>query len=160
MRNFKRNLWNSTQNILPIHWKIWFLYNIEILWAIRFKSSYAFFKTPPPPPPLGWCITHYASLDYGHSRATIPVVKGITWSNNGLSIETFCSHAPSCIVTTDHFKPGPNRVIFMNNCTEMKRRSFWVWALPMRDDVTTLRSKQTPTSGYWWVITADRDIYK
>ena len=31
-----------TQNILPLHWKIWFLYNIEILRALRFKSSYAF----------------------------------------------------------------------------------------------------------------------
>ena len=38
--NFKGALWNSTQNILPIHWKIWFLYNIDILRALRFKSSY------------------------------------------------------------------------------------------------------------------------
>ena len=45
--NFKGNLWNSTHNILPIHWKIWFLYNIEILRALRFKSSYAFLKCPP-----------------------------------------------------------------------------------------------------------------
>ena len=37
--NFKGNLWNATQNILPIHWKIWFLYNIEILRALGFKSS-------------------------------------------------------------------------------------------------------------------------
>ena len=37
--NFKGNLWNSTQNILPIHWKIQFLYNIEILRALGFKSS-------------------------------------------------------------------------------------------------------------------------
>ena len=44
--NFKSALWNSTQNILPIHWKIWFLYNIEILRALRFKSSYAFLKSP------------------------------------------------------------------------------------------------------------------
>ena len=48
--NFKGNLWNSTQNIWPIHWKILFLYNIEILRALWFKSSYAFL-TPPPPPP-------------------------------------------------------------------------------------------------------------
>ena len=45
--NFKGTLWNSTQNILPVHWKIWFLYNIEILRALRFKSSYAFLKCPP-----------------------------------------------------------------------------------------------------------------
>ena len=47
MWNFKGTLWNSTQNILPIHWKIWLLYNIEILRALRFKSSYAFLKRPP-----------------------------------------------------------------------------------------------------------------
>ena len=45
--NFKGTLWNSTQNILPIHWKMRFLYNIEILRALRFKSSYAFLKRPP-----------------------------------------------------------------------------------------------------------------
>ena len=37
--NFKGTLWNSTQNILPIHWKIWFLCKIEISRALRFKSS-------------------------------------------------------------------------------------------------------------------------
>ena len=45
--NFKGHLWNSTQNILPIHWKMWFLYNTEILRALRFKSSYTFLKRPP-----------------------------------------------------------------------------------------------------------------
>ena len=47
MWNFKGTLWNSTQNILPIHWKIELLYNIEILRALRFKSSYVFLKRPP-----------------------------------------------------------------------------------------------------------------
>ena len=37
--DFKGYLWNSTQNILPIHWKIQFLCNIEILRALSFKSS-------------------------------------------------------------------------------------------------------------------------
>ena len=45
--NFKGTLWNSTQNIFPIHWKVWFLYNIEILRALKFKSSYMFLKRPP-----------------------------------------------------------------------------------------------------------------
>ena len=44
--NFKGTLWNSTQNILPIHWKIWFLYNMEILRAPGFKSSYVFLNPP------------------------------------------------------------------------------------------------------------------
>ena len=47
MWNFKGTLWNSTQNNLPIHWKIWFLCNTEILRTLRFKSSYAFLKRPP-----------------------------------------------------------------------------------------------------------------
>ena len=33
--NFKGNLWNSTQNILPIHWKTWFSHKIEILRIFR-----------------------------------------------------------------------------------------------------------------------------
>ena len=45
--NFKGNLSNSTQNILSIHWKIRFLYNIEILRALGFKSSWVFLKRPP-----------------------------------------------------------------------------------------------------------------
>ena len=52
----------STQNILPIHWKMWILFTGENLRALRFKSSYAFF-TPHlhlhPPPMLtdmyNWC---------------------------------------------------------------------------------------------------------
>ena len=45
MWNFIGHLWNSTQNILPIHWKV-FLWNIEILRALRVKSPYAFLKRP------------------------------------------------------------------------------------------------------------------
>ena len=45
--NFKGALWNSTQNILPIHWKTWCWYNIGILRALKFKSSYVFLKCPP-----------------------------------------------------------------------------------------------------------------
>ena len=51
-KHVRGTLWNSTRNILPIHWKICFLYNTEILRALRFKRSYMFLKRPPPPPPL------------------------------------------------------------------------------------------------------------
>ena len=44
--NFKGSLWNSTQNITPIYWKMRFLNNIGISRALRFKSSYAFLKRP------------------------------------------------------------------------------------------------------------------
>ena len=66
MWNFKGTLWNSTQNIQPIHWKILFLYNIEILRALSFKSSYAFLKRPP-----GHCLNQYSSksvMPYGVPR--------------------------------------------------------------------------------------------
>ena len=36
--NFKGYLWNSTQNISPIHWKMWILFKGEDLRALRFKS--------------------------------------------------------------------------------------------------------------------------
>ena len=45
--NFKGTLWNSTQNILPIYWKIWFLYNTEISRALIFKSPYMHFWNAP-----------------------------------------------------------------------------------------------------------------
>ena len=47
MWNFKGYLWNSTQNILPIHWKMWILLTYENLRALWFKSSYVFLKRPP-----------------------------------------------------------------------------------------------------------------
>ena len=47
MWNFKGYLWNSTQNILPIHWKLWILFTGENLRALRFKSLQVFLKRPP-----------------------------------------------------------------------------------------------------------------
>ena len=44
--NFKGYLWNSTQNILPILWKMWILFTGENLRALRFKSSKVFLKFP------------------------------------------------------------------------------------------------------------------
>ena len=43
--NFKGYLWNSTQNVLPIHWPIWYS-NIELLRALRFKSWFPALKWP------------------------------------------------------------------------------------------------------------------
>ena len=37
--NFKGSTWNSTQNIMPIHWEICILFTGESLRALRFKSS-------------------------------------------------------------------------------------------------------------------------
>ena len=44
---FQKYLWNSTQNILPIRWKMWILFTTENLRALRFKSSKVFLKRPP-----------------------------------------------------------------------------------------------------------------
>ena len=49
MWNLKWYLWNSTQNILPIHWKMQFLYSFEIL-----RAHKGFWPPPPPPPPPWW----------------------------------------------------------------------------------------------------------
>ena len=45
--NFKGYIWNSTQNIIPIHWKMWILFTCENLRALRFKSSQMFLQHPP-----------------------------------------------------------------------------------------------------------------
>ena len=47
--NFKGPLWNSTQNILPMHWKMCILFTGEILKSFRFSL----FETPP------WIHIHY-----------------------------------------------------------------------------------------------------
>ena len=39
--DFQRYPLKFHTNLLPMHWKIWFLYDIEISRALRFKSSYA-----------------------------------------------------------------------------------------------------------------------
>ena len=46
VRNFKGTLWNSTQNILPIHWKIGFLFTGENLRALIFKCFQVFLNAP------------------------------------------------------------------------------------------------------------------
>ena len=45
--NFKSSLWNSTQNILPIHWEMWILSTGKILRALRFKGWQVVLKCTP-----------------------------------------------------------------------------------------------------------------
>ena len=45
--NFKGTLWNSTQNILPIHWEMYSLLRREDLRAPRFTSPQSFLTLPP-----------------------------------------------------------------------------------------------------------------
>ena len=40
-------LWNSTQNIWHLHWKMRFLYNFDILRTLEFERLYAFFTLYP-----------------------------------------------------------------------------------------------------------------
>ena len=39
-------VWHSTQNILPIYWKMWLLFTGENLRALTFQNSYVFLKRP------------------------------------------------------------------------------------------------------------------
>ena len=47
VRNFKGTLWNSTQNILPIHWKILSSFRSKNLRAHTLKTLQAFLKWSP-----------------------------------------------------------------------------------------------------------------
>ena len=57
MWNFKGTLWNSIQNIVPIHWKMCILLRYENLRTLTFKAqhkhTHTHTHTPPPPPPPG-----------------------------------------------------------------------------------------------------------
>ena len=54
--NFKGTLWNSIQNILPIHWKCVFYHFIQ-MWTFKSYSIWKLISVlnpPPSPPPRGW----------------------------------------------------------------------------------------------------------
>ena len=87
--NFKGTLWNSTLNILPIHWKMWFLYDLEILRALRFKSSYPFLKCPPA---ALWCWFGNLSLSQPPCRPIcLPLGLCNQWSlRNGGNTHLSC----------------------------------------------------------------------
>ena len=70
--NFKGTLWNSTQNILPIHWKIWFLYDIEIL-----RAQTRFWNAPLVMFCCGLVPVNFAHILRGYFTAT----EAITGSN-------------------------------------------------------------------------------
>ena len=110
--NFKGTLWNSTQNIIPIHWKIWFLCNFEILRALRFKSSYVFLKRPP-----------------GHIRepnfiniVTILKLADVIWWNTGelryfihcglMSWPTLAQEMACCLIVPSHYMNQLHNVDF------------------------------------------------
>ena len=63
--NFKGYLWNSTQNILPIHWKMWILFTSKNLRALRFKSSKVFLKRPPGHQWFRWWIAACSTRNRG-----------------------------------------------------------------------------------------------
>ena len=46
MWNFKGDLWNSTQSTLPIHWKVQFLYNVEMQEILDLKARKRFWNAP------------------------------------------------------------------------------------------------------------------
>ena len=73
--NFKGYLWNSTQNISPIHWKMRFLYSFENLRALIFTSSNVFF----------YCHI-YPRLWHGLLITWLNAIEVIVWSSNYIVI--------------------------------------------------------------------------
>ena len=82
----KGYLWNSTQNILPIHWKMCILSTYEILRALIIKSTCALFETPPTNPSHIWLI--FDTLYYSNA-----VEKYLHWKMYLIYI----SHAPATL---------------------------------------------------------------
>ena len=82
MWNFKGYLWNSTQNIWPIHWKIWFLYNIK-LWR-HFRAHTCFWNALPQfsVEAHGICILHSCFTGTG-AIAWLPQRQWSNWEGYG-----------------------------------------------------------------------------
>ena len=98
MWNFEGNLWNSTQNILPIRWKMYFLYNTEILRAVRFKSSYTFLERPLP----SWVSIHLSCATSYHKILQSPEVMKLGvkmiasfWNLTSVSAALLPRHLPT-----------------------------------------------------------------
>ena len=66
-------VWNSTQNMLPIHWKFRFLCYVENLQVIGSMSSYVFWNVPRPPQcSLLWLgYYHYSDVMMGTMASLI-----------------------------------------------------------------------------------------
>ena len=62
----KGTLWNSTQNILPMLWKMCSLFKSEDLRAPRFMSSKVFLKRPPEA-----VMTQFAGTLVYHQRTVL-----------------------------------------------------------------------------------------
>ena len=111
MWNFKGTFWNPAQNILPLHWKIWFLYNIEILRALRFKSSYTFLKHPP----VG-LLKVFNSVVHLCSLGTTGIAMGMfceTLERNQYSMNYLCSigsHTVETLYNTINYIPRIRRI--------------------------------------------------
>ena len=83
--NFKGYLWNSTLNILPIHWQMWILFTGEKLSALRFKSLYVFLKRPLFPKDVYISCAHIEDVFFkevshlcAHIRLFLPIW---SWTN-------------------------------------------------------------------------------
>ena len=44
--NFKGTIWNSFENILSVHWKMQFWYNVAILKALDLRARKRFWNAP------------------------------------------------------------------------------------------------------------------
>ena len=85
--NFKGTLWNSTQNTLPIHGKIWCSYNIEIFRALGFKSSYESLN-----PPITQLFAGFTSFNWGLLTLYGDIVRNQHWLRWWLATCSASSH--------------------------------------------------------------------
>ena len=67
---FQRYPLKFHKNTLPLHWKIWFVYNIDIWRALRFKSSYGFME----------CIQSSQNTAQGSGLNSLPTQTGSVYA--------------------------------------------------------------------------------
>ena len=132
--NFKWYLWNSTQNVLAIHWKIPFLNNVEFLRALRSKTSQTFLKFP-------------TSVDYIHIQY-IP-----------RNMHTV--FALLCFVVVIHWLifPHPSGLLHwhcgnLTIATVPAKQPWWIWIntsceFIMNDCITTTKQSTTKPCAYF-----------
>ena len=65
--------WNSTQNIIPIHWKMCTVFTGENLWALRFIELLSVSETPPPPHPQISTVAGHQQICYWLNRINGPM---------------------------------------------------------------------------------------
>ena len=136
---YGRYLWNSTQNTLPIHWKTQFLYKVEILRALRFKSSYASMKRPTDTQSrwISWPWLPSENLDW--SDRSNPVVQWL-WALTHLQGSSSSYEKNSALRLVPSNTAATGR--FLHSATAM------AWSMSCLGECPRLRLSDS--SANWW----------